>query len=99
MSVRGCRGDYSDGVAFVATPVERSDPMAYSRHSAECPDVAPDVAHRMVRYGIIRVPVDYFHLRESLRRSRRTFWHEAVQPIRRDWCWDFEVPLSLSQQT
>jgi len=51
-------------VAFVATPVERSDPMAYSRHSAECPDVAPDVAHRMVRYGIIRVPVDYFHLGE-----------------------------------
>jgi hypothetical protein len=49
---------------FVATPVERSDSMTYSQDSAECPDTAPDVARRMARYGIIRVPVDYFHLGE-----------------------------------
>jgi hypothetical protein len=38
--------------------------MTYSQNRKEPPTVVVDIADQMARYGITRVPVDYFHVGE-----------------------------------
>lgn len=54
--------------------------MTSSKHRGESPTVGQDAADEMVKYGITRVPTDYFCYKEN----RYTRLDDAIAQARRE---------------